>query len=79
VARGGEEVRRPAPQRPLHLRVPGARVHRGRARQRPVHLLPGHLRGPPGVGGQHHQRLPQDPGRSSSTSTARWWRRTGSG
>ena len=63
LARGSEEVRRPAAQRSLDLRVPGTRVRRGRATDRGVHLLPGHVRGSGGVGGADHQRVAQDPGR----------------
>ncbi len=44
VARGGRALRRPAAQRPRHLRVPVARVRHRRPRERPVHVLPGHGR-----------------------------------
>ena len=39
-----EALRRPAAQRPRHLRVPVARVHHRRPGERPVHVLPGHGR-----------------------------------
>ena len=42
--------------RALEYEMPGAR-------ERAVHLLPGHDRGPGGVGGEHDQRLVQDPRR----------------
>jgi arylsulfatase A-like enzyme len=63
LAGGGTQVRRPAAQRPGHLRVPRARVHGRCARGRRVHLLPGHDRGPGGIGREHDQRLAPDPRR----------------
>ena len=51
------------PLNDLSIRVPGPRVRGCRAGQWQRTPLPGHLGGARGVGGQHHQRLLQDPGR----------------
>jgi arylsulfatase A-like enzyme len=66
LARGGQGEQRAPAERHGHHRQPrgpgdlhGHGVQRARAPQRPVHLLPGHHRGPGTVGGQRARRLLQ--------------------
>ena len=66
LAGGGEEVRRPAAERPLDLRVPGSSTRsspRAGATERAVHLLPGHREVPEASAAEHDQRLAPDPRR----------------